>query len=169
MTVMANKLTIPRAFMSAVAVGLVSTPTVGLARAHADAEQVVTLDAFRAMRTDAGWDAVGAKLHAWSCLEHGWDGDDATAPCAEAVASAKGTLEELRYFQSPLPIATIATDGEIAFEWSKGSGFASISFTDDLHVIAFLREDPTAPVLRIDEPYKANSLRPFFERIGAFA
>lgn len=166
---MANKLTIYHACVGAVAVGLVTMPNMALANVRGHSDQIVSLDAFRAMRADAGWDLIAGKLHEWAELAQDWDGDGAQPPHPEAVQSARATLDELQYVQAPLPRATIATDGEIAFEWSKNGGFASISFTDDLHVIAFLREDEQSPVLRIDEPYALEILRPFVERIGAFA
>jgi hypothetical protein len=169
MTLMANRTTISRAVCGAVAVGLVTVPMPSQAFSHVQSDDVVSLTVYRSMRAETPWTRISEKLREWATLEADWDGEGAAAPSAQAVEFAQGCLSELRYSGAPAPKATIATDGEIAFEWENGDGYASLSFTDDLHVIAFLREDLATPPLRIDEPYSQLSVLPFLERISAFA
>lgn len=166
---MANKTTISRAILGAVAVGMVTVPTPSHAFSHGQSGHIVSLDVYRSMRAETPWTTIAGKLREWSQFEADWDGDGAAAPSIQAVEFAESCLCDLRDNGAAAPKATIATDGEIAFEWENGEGYASLSFTDDLHVIAFLREANGTPPLRIDEPYTQASVLPFLERISAFA
>lgn len=131
--------------------------------------QVISLSDFVALRETSAWASLRSKLQRWSRLENGWDGVGTIAPRADILSAANSFLQELEDFQAPLPVATIAGDGEVAYEWSQGSGFAAASFADDGHFIAYLREMTGVMPLRIDEPISANAMRPFLERIGAFS
>ncbi|MNC51908.1 hypothetical protein D3C75_1012250 [compost metagenome] len=168
---MANRTTISRAVFGAgaVAVGLVTVPMPSHAFSDAQSGDIVSLAVYRSMKAETPWTKISEKLREWSQLEADWDGDGAAAPSTQAVEFAQSCLCDLRDNGAAAPKATIATDGEIAFEWENGDGYASLSFTDDLHVIAFLREAIDTPPLRIDEPYTQASVLPFLERISAFA
>lgn len=133
------------------------------------ASQAVSLDDFRQFKQSSPWVVLADKLHSWSVLEADWDSEGAVPPARDAIATARKFLNDLEWCGAPIPRATIAGDGEIAFEWSKNQSFASVSFTTDGHVIAYLREDADTPALRVDELAGMAPLGPFLERIGAFA
>ena len=165
---MGTRSTISRAsFFAATAVMSIAVPVV-----HASplqASQVVSLEDFKSYQQASAWRALHDKLQVWGAFEQDWDTEGAIPPSAASVDLASDFLNVLEAQEAPLPIATIAADGEISFEWSNKTGFASASFTDDGHVIAYLREDDMSPILRVDEPGELDPLGSFLERIGAFA
>lgn len=166
---MANATILSRASLFAAAIASVTLPTAGPSLSQSVSGQVVSLEKYRAIRESAGWSNIKAKLKKWRDLPDDWDHEGGVAPSTGMVEAAEAALMELALYAAPLPVATIAGDGEIAFEWTKGTGFASLSFTDDGHVIAFLQEDEFADPLRIDEVADEKATGPFLERIGAFA
>lgn len=169
-----NRSTISRAFplAAAVSVGAMSCayaePTTSVTTMPS-ASQVVRMDAYRAMRVASCWTALRGKLDLWKSLPFDWDGENGIAPPVATIAACHDVLNELESVDAPAPIVLVAGDGEIAYEWNKHDGFASISVTADGSLIAFLREPGFDEPLRIDEPFTAEALQPFLDRIGAFA
>ena len=151
------------------AMASITMPTMPAVASSQGAGQVVSLDRFKALRDSAEWSILRAKLAKWRTLPDDWDGENAEAPVDAVVDAASEMVRDLILFDAPLPLANIAGDGEVSFEWEKGEGYASASFTDDGHFVAFLQEDSEAEPLRIDDFYSPEVMRPFLERIGAFA
>jgi len=154
--------------MVAAAMASITLPAVPAVASSQGAGKVVSLASFKALRESAEWSTLRAKLSRWRNLPDDWDGEGADAPVDAVVDAADDLLRELILIDAPAPVATIAGDGEVAFEWENEGGYASASFTDDGHFIAFLQEDGLADPLRIDEFYSPEAMRPFLERIGAF-
>jgi len=165
-----NRTTIARATAAAViAMTAGSMPCVAAYASSTGSHKVVQLSEFHALRESAAWSQLHAKLRRWKSLPLDWDGDDGIAPPAETIDACHQILNELASVAAPAPSASVAGDGEITYEWERGDGYASLSMTADGHLIGFLREAGVDEPLRLDEPYHALALRPFLERIGAFA
>lgn len=167
MQMLQNRTTISQATVFAAAMASVCLPFASTA-AYAGTSQFIRLNEFRALKESAGWSVLRSKLHSWRDLPDDWDGDDGIAPSADTIRFGKNILAELEDYDSPCPMVSIAGDGEIAFEWTSGDGFASISVTHDGQLLAYLREDGVEEALRIDAPFTDDALSPFLERIGAF-
>lgn len=120
------------------------------------------------MRQAAVWMAVRRKLAEWRRLEANWDGDGASAPLENVMDAATQFASAVERRGIPMPECSLATDGEISFEWIRPDSFASASFTDDGHFIAFVREDGRDDALRIDQPYDLRTIGAFLARIDTF-
>lgn len=163
-----NRTTMTQATAFAVAMAAGAMPCVAAHAGVAGAPQVISLNDFRALKQSSAWSVLRAKLSRWKSLPLDWDGDDGIAPSDFTIEASHVILNELESVSAPAPTAGVSGDGEVMFEWVKGDGYASISQTDDGHIIAFLREPGLDQPLRIDEPFAVDALTPFLNRIGAF-
>lgn len=164
-----NRTTMTRATAFAVCMAAVAIPCAAASSVTAGRAQVIKLEDFRALRESSAWNVLRSKLQRWKSLPDDWDGDDGVAPDEFTIDACQRILNELQSVEAPVPSLSISGDGEIVFEWAKGDGYASISQTDDGHVIAFLREPGMNEPVRIDQPFDPEALTPFLNRIGAFA
>lgn len=169
MLMLHNRTMIRQATVFAAAMASACLPVTNAIAATSSHTQVIDIQEFRALRQSAAWNALRAKLQRWKNLPLDWDGDDGIAPSNQTIDACSAFLCELEFFEAPIPVATIAGDGEITYEWAKDDGFASASLTADGHLIAFLREPGSTAPLRTDEPFTGVAIQPFLDRIGAFA
>lgn len=168
MQMAASKMTFQQAgkFAACIAASISVAPVQAVA---ATSSYSVTKSDYAGMRQAAVWMAVRRKLAEWRRLLENWDGDGASAPLPQVIAAAAEFAVTMERRGIPMPHCTLATDGEISFEWIKETSFASASFTDDGHFIAFVRESGRDDALRLDQPYDAQSVRTFLARIDTFA
>lgn len=164
-----NRTTIRQATVFAAAMASACLPVTHAVAGASSTTQVIRLDDFRALRESAGWSALRAKLVRWKNLPSDWDGDESLAPTAETIDNCDVLLMALQDRKAPVPVATVAGDGEVTYEWELGQSYASASFTADGHIIAYVRQLGHADVLRIDEPFGKDAVARFLERITAFA
>lgn len=169
MAMLQNHTTITRATVFAFAMAAGAFPCSASSAVSTGGGQVFTLDAFHALRQSSSWNVLRAKLQRWKSLPLDWDGNDGIAPDEYTISACQIILNELESVGAPFPTAAISGDGEVVFEWAKGDGYASISHTNDGHLIAFLREPGTDNPVRVDQQFDPQALTSFLNRIGAFA
>jgi hypothetical protein len=75
----------------------------------------------------------------------------------------------MRAASLPLPSPFITADVELGFRWKKADGFASASFAEDGHIIAFCREPGRDTALRMDQPFAGSDLTALFAGIRRLA
>lgn len=163
-----NRTTISRATAFAVVMAAGAMPCSSSFAGVGATPQFIRLDDFRALKQSSAWSTLRGKLQRWRTLTPDWDGEGGISPSEFTIEACRVLLNELESVDAPAPTAAISGDGEIVFEWIKGDGYASISQTDDGHMIAFLREPGFDDPVRIDEPFNPEMLTPFLNRIGAF-
>lgn len=112
-----------------------------------------------------GWTVAGEALSRWRSYGVGWDGEDAAQPDQIALSNASIFVIQAQSAAVPGGEPFITADGELGFRWSKADGFASVSFAEDGHVIAFARAPGEDQALRIDSPFLQADLTLLFAGI----
>ena len=115
------------------------------------------------------WNELKAKVQSWQSLPVDWDGDGGIPPSVATVNQSRVLLSTLQQSDAPLPKLGVAGDGEIELKWEKGDGFASISFLDDGHLVAYVRGPRETNLILLDKPVSEINWEELTTAIRSFA
>ena len=123
-------------------------------------------------RARYGWEHIQGRLKDFAKLPHDWDGEGSDAPPAVVIGNAQSFVADAMVDDVPVPELYIDGGGEVGFRWRRFDWFASVSFLDDGHGVAYLETPRTPEPVRVDAswPWKdvANRKR-VLDGLKAFA
>ena len=123
-------------------------------------------------RTRHGWERVQGRLKDFAKLPHDWDGEGSDAPPAVVITNAQSFAAQAMAVDVPVPELYIDGGGEVGFRWRKFDWFASVSFLDDGHGVAYLESARTPEPVRVDASWpwqEAPNRKRVLEGLKAFA
>jgi len=105
---------------------------------------------------DPQWRAIKSKVASFADLEENWDSMEGVAPEPDVIRGVSWLVEELEELGAPAPTEAYASgDGEIGLRWRSADGFASVSFTDDGSLLAYVRSPRLAKPFSLEADWKS--------------
>jgi len=114
------------------------------------------------------WERISRDFSSWQNLSPDWDAEQGIPPRQEVLDAGRQALRDIKVGGAPVPEHYIAGDGEIGFRWRGDDRFASLSFIDDGHVLAYMHLGD-AVRFDMDEPWSSDlNLTPFIKDLRIF-
>ena len=101
-------------------------------------------------RARHGWEHIQGRLKDFAKLPYDWDGEGGNAPPAIFIDNAQSFVVDAMTNDVPVPELYIDAGGEVGFRWRKFNWYASVSFLDDGHGVAYLETPDTPEPVRVD-------------------
>ena len=123
-------------------------------------------------RARHGWEHIQGRLKDFAKLPHDWDGEGSNAPPPTVISNAQFFVAAAMVNDVPVPELYIDGGGEVGFRWRKFDWFASVSFLDDGHGVAYLETLHTSEPVRVDAVWpwqEAPNRKRVFDGLKAFA